>query len=604
MERGQRHPSLGEDDREQIDRLNERARSCMATDLPRALREAERAAALARTHGYLPGHAQALRTAGECHSLLASNAEARTALQEAITLFHEAGDPIGEADAHNALGAVEHRGSHYPAALEQFVLALSLARTANDRRAESNALNGLATTRYALGDYRRAADTFLQALAIKRMLGDRVTEAGCLNNLGLVYQELGDYRQAAKLHGEALAVKRELRDLNGEATALANLGIDLYHLGVPEEARPLHEEALRIAREVGNRHVEAACLENLGLVADALGEQLAALGLYLHALDVQREIGNQLGEVSALLEAGRVRVAIGATEAGLQELEDALALAETLKARKYVIAAHRALSDALERQGDLGRALDHGRRAADAERALLHEQMERSTAAVMAGFSVEYAVREAELERIRSAELEQVNAALRTANDAFRTANEEKDRLLEQVRAQQGDLERAARTDPLTGLANRRALEHDVERRFREARRYGRELALALIDVDHFKTVNDVARSHRIGDEVLRTLATILCAETRNVDLVARWGGEEFAVCFPSTTREAAAAACERMREVVELTQWSRIHPGITVTVSIGLAGSGEAETPGDLVFLADERLYEAKEEGRNQVCW
>jgi diguanylate cyclase (GGDEF)-like protein len=597
MERAPRQPSLSQEHRDEIDRMNERARSGMTSDIARALREAEHVAEFARTFGYEVGRAHALRTIGECHGLLADGPAARAALDEAIALSRAAGDRAGEADAHTAHGALEHRAGGYPAALEHFLRGVSLAREAGDRKVASNALNGIATTRFALGDYRRAADAFLEALAIKREIGDRAGEAACLNNLGLVHHELGDHREAAKLHREALDIKRELGDLAGEATALANLGVDLFHLGVPEEARPLHEEALRLAREVGNRHIEAGCLENLGLVADALGEPVAALGLYLHALDVQRELGSSLGEVSALIEAGRARIAIGAVDAGVQELHDALERARTLKARKYVIAARRALADALEGQGDPAGALQHLRAAADAERDLLREQMERSTAAVMAGFSVERAVREADLERIRNEQLEEANAALRTAY-------EEKDRLIEQLRSQQGDLERAARTDPLTGLANRRALEHDLERRFREARRYGRELALALIDVDEFKQVNDNARSHKIGDEVLRTLATILCAETRNVDLVARWGGEEFAVCFPSTTREAAAAACERIREVVELTEWSRIHPDITVTVSIGLAGSGEADTPEDLVFLADERLYEAKEEGRNQVSW
>jgi diguanylate cyclase (GGDEF)-like protein len=593
-------PTLDATHRQQVDKMNDRARAGLVSDLPRALAEASHAAALADSLGYPLGRARALCIVGESHSRLGtdeSSEAARTALLEAIAAFDAVPDRLGEAEARNALAALEVRRGRYPEGIEQFVHALTLAQLTGNRLVESNALNGLAAARYSLGDYRRAASTFLEALKIKRAIGDRATEAGCLNNLGLVYQDLGDHREAAKLHREALEIKRELRDLSGEAAALGNLGMALHHLGLPEEARPLHEEALRIARGVGDRHIEAGCLENLGLVAAALGEGVAALGLYLQALDVQREVGNALGEVSALLAAGPARIGLGALEAGMFDLKAALGIAERLQARRYVMQAHHALSKAYEASGDLAPALAHGRQASDAERTLLQEQMERSTAAVMAGFTVERAVRDSELERIRNDQLEEANAALRTAYA-------EKDRLLEQVLSQQGDLARSVRTDPLTGLVNRRALHGDLERRFREARRYGRELALALVDIDHFKAVNDTARSHEIGDEVLRTVATILCAESRNVDLVARWGGEEFAICFPSTTREAAAQACERVREVVELTDWSRIHPEIGVTVSIGLAGSGEADTPEELVFTAEERLEEAKEQGRNQLCW
>ncbi len=198
--------------------------------------------------------------------------------------------------------------------------------------------------------------------------------------------------------------------------------------------------------------------------------------------------------------------------------------------------------------------------------------MERSTAAVLAGFRIERAVRDADFERVRNEQLEEANAALRVAN-------EEKDRSSTQLRDQQGDVARAARTDQLTGLANRRTLEHEIEpplqrgaavrprARIRPRRRR--------------RPRSSTTRRARTG-LATRSSARLRrsSAPRRATSTSSRAGrGEEFAVCFPSTTRATAAAACERIREVVELTDWSRIHPGVEVTVCIGLAGSGEAES-------------------------
>jgi diguanylate cyclase (GGDEF)-like protein len=187
---------------------------------------------------------------------------------------------------------------------------------------------------------------------------------------------------------------------------------------------------------------------------------------------------------------------------------------------------------------------------------------------------------------------------------ALQRARDEVASLTERLRAQQAELERVARTDDITGLSNRRHFEQALEARFAAARAHGVELAIALLDVDHFKLVNEVAHSHRVGDAVLCEIAALLQVFCREADLVARWGGEEFAILFPATARDDAAAACERVRRAVETHDWSTLHPHICVTVSAGVAGSGEADSGDGLAFAADARLHEAKASGRNRVCW
>jgi two-component system cell cycle response regulator len=177
---------------------------------------------------------------------------------------------------------------------------------------------------------------------------------------------------------------------------------------------------------------------------------------------------------------------------------------------------------------------------------------------------------------------------------------------IENTQADKQRLEILARTDPLTQTHNRRALMERLSHELERARRYGLTLSLLMVDLDHFKLVNDTY-GHPVGDEALRITARVLQREARTVDVVSRFGGEEFVVMLPETGEEGAVAVAERIR--IRIAEQA-ILPGESydkarVTVSIGVAAmpSERANTPEDLLSLADEALYRAKAEGRNRVC-
>jgi len=167
-------------------------------------------------------------------------------------------------------------------------------------------------------------------------------------------------------------------------------------------------------------------------------------------------------------------------------------------------------------------------------------------------------------------------------------------------------LERDAATDALTGAFNRRYLDRRLIEEAAGARRYGLPLAVMLLDIDHFKQVND-RHGHQAGDQVLAAVAQRVAEQLRESDVLARYGGEEFLVIAPHTPLPGAAELAERVRRSIESGEFSLPNEpagrGIRVTASIGVASTGDGRDDAEaLVHAADENLLRAKREGRNRV--
>src|SRR6202521_934297 len=164
-------------------------------------------------------------------------------------------------------------------------------------------------------------------------------------------------------------------------------------------------------------------------------------------------------------------------------------------------------------------------------------------------------------------------------------------------------LEELARTDPLTGLPNRRAIEDWATRQLSGAARYGFSFLVVLADLDHFKSVNDT-HGHDAGDRVLKKFAEILKANSRRSDICGRIGGEEFLFILTHTTQENARIVIERIRAELEATKFDFDGGSLTVTASFGLAAFEGTQTAdfNRLVTQADVALYAAKRTGRNRI--
>lgn len=172
----------------------------------------------------------------------------------------------------------------------------------------------------------------------------------------------------------------------------------------------------------------------------------------------------------------------------------------------------------------------------------------------------------------------------------------------EELKAAKERAEALARSDELTGLNNRRAFFNDGEQMLSQANRYAHPLSLIMMDVDHFKHINDT-HGHAAGDDALVTIANILRSHARKADILGRLGGEEFAIILPETTLSDAIALAERLRIEIENTTVNNAKSDIHITASFGLATLASEQTSlENLINAADDTLYQAKRKGRNRV--
>jgi diguanylate cyclase (GGDEF)-like protein len=574
--------------RARVDALNEEAWRLRFSDRGRAEALAHDAMALAEADGHAAGMALALRTLGVQSYYFRSDLDgALDKLQRAFSLLDQAGEVRGRGDVLNGIGHVRLRRGAHAEAIRLHLEALHLHRSTGDVVGESSSLHLLGIAAHEAGEYASALEYHQASMVLREQTGDHVGLGYSFINIGIIHGQFGDLERVLEYMQRALAI-HEGGDPQAVIVCLMNIGNAYAELGDHDRALAHLFRASERIRAHGDHAHRAYCLGVIGQVHERRGDDAQARSHFLQSLELSRRLGVRIYEPEVMIRLGALCLRQGEVDAGLAHLHEALRIAQGQEARQHVYAAHEALAEAYERQGDTARALEHHRAFHAVWREVYGTETNVRIQNVRVRAEVQQTQREAEI--------------LREKNEALTRADEEKARLLEQLRIQAAELERQTREDALTGVFNRRHLDNLLGVEWERAVRFERAFTVAMLDVDHFKQVND-RFSHAAGDEVLRTVARILRENTRGVDVVARYGGEEFCLILVETRLDEGAQLCERLRARIEAHDWSDVRPGLAVTVSAGVAGLHEADAPDALLAAADLRLYAAKHAGRNRVC-
>ncbi len=590
-------PSLPRPRPGDVDSLNQRAHNLRHADTRAALGLAEEARALAMQLDYQHGIAQSTYNISLCRFILGGQEDVLEPANQALSLFLGLGDERGAGNAHNLIGTIHSRRSRYTDALTAFDHSLEVRRRAGDQAGEAGTLNNIALVYWDAAQFPEALENLLASLEISEAIGDHLTSAYALNNIGRLLAELGDTSHAIEYFERSLALVSESNDRALESSIRMELGRALAKRGEPELALAQLQHSLELSQQTGNLNDQGLSWLALGIARQQSGQAALAESALMNALEMLRQTRDPAGEAETLRALGNTELLKGAPQEAIMWLEQALAIATEHGLDQQLGKIHRLLSEAHEKQGNPTRALEHFRAFYQSQQRALGMETQRRIRRLLSQTEVQQARREADAARHQTGQLAEALTEAQASEQAQRS-------LLEQLSSQAEMLKQLAREDGLTGIANRRWLDLQLAQEFERARRFQHPLTAILLDLDDFKNINDTC-SHLVGDETLRQVARLLRDNSRSLDVVGRYGGDEFLILLVETGLNDGLTVCENLRRAVLANNWAALHPNIPpVTLSMGVAemAAGDAN-PQDLLARADGLLYRAKNNGKNQIA-
>jgi diguanylate cyclase len=553
-----------------------------------ALQLCEHARSLSQEMQYKPGLAWYWREVGSIHQALGNPVQAKDCIEHGLEALERLGFRAGVASCLNILGNITAIGGHFEQAIEHYRQYVKIARELGRRDSEQIGLANIAETHLDMGQPWQALEVLLESgRSFETMEYGLDIQTWTRGLIGRAYRDLGDPNRALHHLLEALAMSQQGKDVHFKSVLLAMIAESHIIGGDLQAAQEALTEAIELNARHGNQSQRSSLLCAQAELYRLRHEHEPARASAATALEIALEIEDRIGEIKALLELAALNATLN-TALEITHLKNALEVSTQIQTRHFSAKIHGLLCASYQRSGRSALALEHLQAQRQIEQNLQHSEAEHRIRNLSIQFEINEAERETQHERKR--------------NQALEIANLENTRLLEQLRLQAEQLERLASEDALTGLANRRTLEHLLPREIERARRSTHPISVVFADIDHFKLVND-RFGHAIGDLVLKRIGQILLGHCRTMDVIARFGGEEFVLVLPETGLEGAITLCERIRTHIQAHDWNSIRPGLEITMSFGVNANTELDAH-MMLDAADTQLYSAKQRGRNRIAW
>ncbi|HET6486063.1 MAG TPA: diguanylate cyclase [Spirochaetia bacterium] len=474
------------------------------------------------------------------------------------------------------------RAGNLSVSLSQSMDALAFLESAPIPDVTVDILRNVTIILGSLGNYAEALESGLKALRLAQSAGDRIREAAVLGSMGVVYVHAKHGEESLRTFRQVLQINRELGQTREEALTLNNQSLAFRAVGDNANALAASLEALRLAKESGFGALVVTATGTVGESYLASGEAPKACEYFDRYLTAARSAGSKRDEAWALMLLGETHVRRSSVASARECLARALEITQEVGLRSEEARCRKLLADLHEKQGDLAEALAQFRLYHELSESIFSEQTASRIANLQVIRQVEMARRDAEIQYLKTIELQ---------------------REIEERKKSQRALEELAAIDPLTGAFNRRQFLLLAEQEIREAAPGRRPVTLIMVDVDHFKSIND-RHGHSIGDRVLTEIAHLIRESLRKGEAVCRMGGDEFAILLPRTSAAQGQLIAQRVLEKVVSCPFQGNGGSFSVTASFGVA-EVSAAVPGTLEMLvdrADKAVYAAKRSGRNRV--
>jgi diguanylate cyclase (GGDEF)-like protein len=472
-------------------------------------------------------------------------------------------------------------------ALSQSLESLSIYTDLKDSIRQTQALCNLGAIYLSLNEYNKSMSTLLKALEIARHLEDGIPLGEILMTIGMVYLFTGDSLQAILEFKRSLQIFSTGNQSKLLAYVYCNLAAAYKSEGEFDIFKQYLDRCEKLANQLGSDLLKIDILRQKGQYELQMGNLNAAHDYFQSSLKLAEIHGYQADEVASSLWMSDVYFQWGK----LQESSDLLMTALN-KSKKYrfnqgSLNAHHKLAQIFEQQNDYQKAYEHLKAYLDLDLKINAEKNELKYKSLETVYRTQSLQTEARIIQNKNDQLEKEITERRWAEEALRQSDDKYRRL--------------ANLDPLTGLNNRRYFYTLAQNEFKRIKRYFHPLTIMMIDIDHFKNINDQF-GHLAGDQVLKMVARQLETFLREVDILGRFGGEEFVVLMPETTLEQSIPVANRLLRLFTDARFEVHEEIVQITVSIGIAAFEEGIPIDRLVDRADKALQSAKKGGRNRI--
>jgi len=535
--------------------------------------------------------------------------------REALELSKKSGNENPMARSLILVGINHIYTSEYSDALEFFKSALEVFTRLGGKKEIASALNSIGITYDLMGRYESALNYYLKSLKIKEEVGDPKLIASTLNNIGVLYNVLDFPDNALQYFQRALKINRKINKKNSIAISLTNIGNIYYKKKDYKKALEYYQEAFQIDEELGSQSGMSDSLNNIGLTLFGGGRHQDAMMFYRQALALRKKMGDKRLIARTLLNMAEVDKRSGSYNRAVQKLNEVLSIAGEVNIRGEKASAYKALYEIYEKKNDKSRAFIYLKNYQVLNREIMAKKSREKVMEMEKRAQMEK--KEKELELLKKSE--QIQHMTIRRQKLVRNAviagafllllvvlvllylYRSKQRINRELEAANQKLDRSARTDPLTGLSNRRDMFEKITYEQDRISRVEKPFSLALCDIDDFKSFND-QYGHDCGDFILKELAVYLPVLLRQQDTLGRWGGEEFLILLPETTMEGAVTLSEKIREAVASKSFRFQGIPLSATLTFGVCAWDGKEPLDECLKRADAALYEGKKLGKNRV--
>ncbi|MEP7135422.1 MAG: diguanylate cyclase [Chloroflexota bacterium] len=441
----------------------------------------------------------------------------------------------------------------------------------------------LGWTNYYLSNYPAALEFGIKSMNLARELEQQEKEAWALD---LVASSYKDPTQAFQMYEQAMHIFEKLHIIEGQSRILNNWACIFLEEGDYTSALDTSKRSLQLVKRGPLKREQINIHGTMGEIYLAMGNHTQAKKKLLEGLELVNKHGPDIGYMYILVDLGEVYLAQNDLERAERQLLEAVTISTKMETRHEQSRCHQLLSELYERQGKFKKALSHYKVSQNLKDSVVGENAAKQIVALKISHQIENSQRDAEIQRLQNAKLQQE---------------------IDEHKRTHAILENLATRDPLTNLFNRRHFLTLAEQEWKRATRYNHPISVLMMDVDHFKQINDQF-GHAAGDQALITVANLLQAVLRTTEIAGRYGGDEFAVVLPETNGAKALIVGKRIHEkFLKHTVHAETGMGFKMELSIGVAdfpneNGRPVSSLNELLNQADQALYVAKRSNNNRT--